>query len=436
MLNRFSYLILCFILFIVAWPHGGELLHEHMFLLGVLSCVLATNLIVQPQAVISALLKVKWPLIFGALWVGYGYCQALVFASYIPSLSSVTVDSTFIESIKNTQYIVLFCLVVYLCDSTERLIQILNVMLISASLMALYSIVNSVTNGMFEMVSGIPPWELKWEKEVGGTFSYKNHYASYTAIALLINLGLTHFYWNKDSSVLTKLTSFTVCYHLMINILLFVALVKSSSRGAILAIAVISIIFAVVTIWRRRKVIKVKHILTSLVLLIVVAGTLTQSNLYSRLSNHGVTANGRDIMQQTVVNIWQYESKSGIGAGTYPLLQHKYKPPELGHTAMSKRAHNDYLEFYITYGPIGLLFFAGFIFSGLFEAFKTNKQLNRNKGFKNIKYALVGAIAYLAVHCAFDFNLAMPAIFVNVMVCLAILANFSSIMAVSRNIER
>jgi hypothetical protein len=163
---------------------------------------------------------------------------------------------------------------------------------------------------------------------------------------------------------------------------------------------------------------------------------LSSSNIYSRFSKQGLARSDRDIMQYAVLNIWKSEDKWGIGANTYPLIQHKYKAPELGNTDMSRRAHNDCLEFFITSVVNRSILFLAFVVTSIMGAFKKNVVVLKYKNVKFIRQSLILSLGYLAVYCALDFNLAKPAIFLSMTICLAGLVNFSNPKPVARCLNK
>jgi O-antigen ligase len=146
--------------------------------------------------------------------------------------------------------------------------------------------------------------------------------------------------------------------------------------------------------------------LASIVILITLISTGVIDKLASRYQTQGLAPSGRDIMLDTVKNIVSEYPLFGTGAGTYPVIQQKFKSSLLGNTAMSKRAHNDYLEYLCNLGIIGfglLMMAMSLLYIKLFKQLKHVKS-----NLMGIKIACFTSISAISFHSFMDFNFHLP----------------------------
>lgn len=142
----------------------------------------------------------------------------------------------------------------------------------------------------------------------------------------------------------------------------------------------------------------------------MVLATGVTDTLTKRLDSQGYTPNGRDLMHQTAFAIIKDSPIVGMGAGTYPILQHKYKSATLGHSAMSKRAHNDYLELLTNQGIIGFSLLAIatiLLLTKLITGLKKNKK-GKTTSLHGLQIASFCAVTAILLHSLADFNFQLP----------------------------
>ena len=197
---------------------------------------------------------------------------------------------------------------------------------------------------------------------------------------------------------------------------MIIALFKTASRGgnSIFVISITITFFCVLLQQKKPKKTKVKKlvllIVGILVASIMIIATGVTDSLTKRLDAQGYNPNGRTLMHQTAFAIIKERPFIGTGAGTYPILQHKYKSPLLGTTAMSKRAHNDYLELLANQGIIGfsLLSIATvLLLLRLFRGLKNNRR-SKTGSLYGLQVASFCSVIAILVHSLADFNFHLP----------------------------
>jgi O-antigen ligase len=484
--NNSLFVALLLLVFLLPWPHGGEILWQYLFFaMGffILLGIYVFNNRTPTLNDYSSLSRVKTPLTLLSGWLIYSLLQSLPLPLSVVELvnpevlniqpalndaqldivngegASKTISTTrtlsiapavsLAESLKHASYLAVFIFCLLLLNTRQRILQLLNVLFASSAIIALYSVINVATNGAFSFIESSPPWNAPWSQVGHGTFSYQNHYASF--LTLTIPLGFALMYANTKNSnnslndnmgrsKLQYLLDFTLSInvvYLVAMLIMIIALITTSSRGGnmIFIISLITTLLSVLVQQKhnqqkgiRKKIWgHFKTVLLALVALMVLICILSLSgisdSLDTRLSKQGFAPSGRDIMHQTAFNIIKDYPLVGSGAGTYPIIQHKYKSPELGNTAMSKRAHNEYLELLANQGIIGFGLLAaaiGLLLSTLFAGLKQRRQGNgRGDSLYGVKVASYCAVTTILMHSLADFNFHLP---VNVVYFYAIIA--------------
>jgi O-antigen ligase len=439
--NNKEFSILLFIVFILPWPHGGELVWQYfIFCISIfsLSAIYFINKINNKNIEFSILKSIKIPLVLIGTWLFFQVLQVLPLPINLSNVAeqplntnnwqtiSIATNVTLIEIIKHTSYIIMFILTLLLLNTKQRVLMLANTLFTSSTIIAIYSLVNHYTNGSFSLISSIPPWTASWEKVAHGTFSYQNHYASFLTLTIPLGYGLIYAnikkssYKNNDKSLLEKTLNLLMSInglYLLSLLVMTIALFKTASRGGnlIFTISITLTFFCVLLQENKSKKKKMKKavLLTMCMIVIGLLVTLTgvTDSLIKRVNSEGYNPNGRALMYQSALKIIKQRPVTGTGAGTYPVLQHKYKAPELGRTAMSKRAHNDYLELLTNQGVIGFSLLGTamlLLYIRLLMSLKKNRS-NYTSSLHGMKTACFCSVTAILLHSLVDFNFHLPA---------------------------
>jgi len=435
------------ILFIVPWPHGLELTWEYLLFSVFISTLVGFVILKNDfQTFKQSMVPYKTTFYIFIALIFYGILQIVPMPnSWVEILnpnaliesdrSSILVDTeltysslsispytSFLELIKNTSYLIVFTLCLFFIRTKQQLIALLNTLFFTSAIIAVYSLLNHYTEGAYSIIGSIPPWVMPWKIVAHGTFSYQNHYASFLTLTIPLGLGLIHYYaYNqKNNGVKSPIVTLIINQFFSKNIIYFIsvfimvlALIETSSRGGnlvfIVSILYSSICYLLTTKQSKKKI--TKKLLKPIALLIPLLLILFLSGVFDKLTqryeHQGLSPNGRDTMLITIKSIVTDFPIFGSGSGTYPVIQHQYKSPLLGNTAMSKRAHNDYLEILCNQGVIGLsLLFAAMIplYLSLFRGLKKVKTQ-----YTGIYLACFTSTSAILIHSAMDFNLHLPA---------------------------
>jgi hypothetical protein len=118
--------------------------------------------------------------------------------------------------------------------------------------------------------------------------------------------------------------------------------------------------------------------------------------------------------------MWKDHAAFGVGPGHFDAYFPQYRPGEI--RTDPEFVHNEYLNILVDYGAIGAALAAAGLGVVGWSLWRTSKHVERGLGDLGIKNSnrtafFAGAVAGLAgfaVHCAFEFNLHIPAIAIEV----------------------
>ncbi|MBU3004343.1 O-antigen ligase family protein [Paraglaciecola arctica] len=396
--------------------------------------------------VFTAFSKVKLPLCLLILWFGYG-CIFLIplpvevvqwlspntsllmkGSGVVPTHITLTISKalTLIELAKIASVVCVFCLCYLFAKHKKQQNRIIKTLFYSSAVMAIYSQINYFTEGQYEFIKAIPPFNLPWSISLTGTFSYKNQYAIYLAMTIAIGFGVLIDELNERRQTLDDINVEISIRHLLFEkymvtiILLLVMLVTftgTNSRGGGLVFGVAIVITLLNYSLRQRNKFwfKKKAVLVFGISTVVVAIFLT-SNSFERFETLGLKDNNRGLSYKTALSILKDYPMFGTGPGTYSAIQQKYKDVNLGNTEMWNHVHNDYLELLATQGMFGALFIACALLLIL-------HKILTYVPVKNVGTVLGGqvAIVCILVHSAIDFNFGTLALSVYFFVIVALL---------------
>jgi len=325
-------------------------------------------------------------------------------------------------------YTLLFTLICGLFHTRKRLTLLITVLIASATLQAFY--------GTLMTLSGIE-WKLVSEKEIyrgvaTGTFYNRNHLAGYLEMALGLGIGLLlamrdnrAFKWRH----LFELIMGPKARLRLALVIMVIALVMTRSRmgntGFFVSLIVVGGLYVLLNKENRKRNIL---ILVSIVVIdvLVISQYFGLDQLKDRLVNTRFvdqtevvvsetgeetvrTLGANEIRDDINVYAWpQFLEKpiTGFGAGTFESTFQKYPGPDV--KLKFDHAHNDYMEFAIEYGIIGLIPLTAFVLFSLYMALKA--LWNRNSWYRSgIGFGSSMGIIAILVHATTEFNFQIPA---------------------------
>lgn len=267
----------------------------------------------------------------------------------------------------------------------EKLTRMIIMLIVFGFCLAVFAIVQKAT------------WNEKiyWFRELSsggvafGPFANRNHFAG--MIGMLIPLGLGY--------TLTRESRDKIIFFGFLTVIMTVSLFFSLSRGGIISFVASMALFSILMVVSR---IQTRRIWVVAGFLTVVAAYLLYLGIdpvIDRFYQTDVSKEQRLIVWQSTLSAYKDFWLTGSGLGTFIDVFNLYSPAAV--KSIFDHAHNDYLEFMVETGAIGMALFV--TFSGLLLAplAKTNFQGKRGM----IRIALIASILSIMMHSIFDFNL-------------------------------
>lgn len=365
-------------------------------------------------------------------------CQTWVAIQWLGGLS-VDSGATAEALLLGLGYTLLFLVIVSVFHTRKRVTLLLGSLVVSGTLQAFY--------GTFMTLAGIE-WLLATPKtayigDATGTFVNRNSMAGYLELTLAAGIGLLlalrdtrPFSWTQ----LVELLMGPKARLRLALVVMVIALVMTHSRGGNASFFVALLLVGGFFILRNKENrLRNSLILVSLIVIDVLVISqyfglerLKERVLNTRLSD---TVIDGEIVQRAneirgdvflyALPLAQDKPITGQGAGSFEAVFPKYPSEDI--RLHFDLAHNDYIQFAIEYGVLGMLPLAVFVLLALYWAFKALWQ-QRSLYRSGVGFAAAMGIIALLTHAMTDFNLQIPAnaaTFV-VMCALAVLANHHS----------
>jgi len=236
-----------------------------------------------------------------------------------------------------------------------------------------------------------------------GFFSNKNTNAIF--ITMLVLPFCANFLSKNESIYIKHATGFIIACGSFIIAL-------TVSRGALLGLGIGIFIFLIHTILEKKAIKDFLKLAVYLVTGFLFAEFLTGASYLNRAINLSSSNNlttisaGRDYIWNSGIQMYLEQPFLGRGLNMFHWLFPQFRhinAPDIG-----QFAHNDYLQFLIELGPIGLLLFIGFIISFLASSYLLYiKTPNYNQKLHTL--GLITACIAVFTHSFFTFNFYQPA---------------------------
>lgn len=316
--------------------------------------------------------------------------------------------------------LVLAFLTVVLVRSGRRALQLLFAFVLGGLIQAVY--------GSLMMLSGVE-WGFFEPKEFGrglatGTFINRNHYANLLVLSLAAGIGLLLAQMNLAGAptMRARLRSFLQATlgpkgRLRIYLVaIVIALVLTRSRMGNAAFFSALTVVGLFALWRLRQRSRPLAILVISVLVIdlLVIGTwFGVEQVIDRIQKTVQVEDNAWLVQdrnridadRESLAIIGLRPIGGWGGGTFYTVYPAWRGDD---QRFMDHAHNDYLEFAVEYGLVGLLLLAIFVFSCGHRAAQGLADRDQPRVF-GISFATLMAIVAMMIHATVDFSLQIPA---------------------------
>lgn len=252
---------------------------------------------------------------------------------------------------------------------------------------------------------------------VTSTFINRNSYATYAGIGLICALACTFSAYNREASLvgrsaLRRATSFVAStagaagWWLVGSFILGLALVRTGSRGGIIATIAGVAVLLLLTLLRGRNVV----VATASLLGVLVAGItifVFGDFFAGRLLALGFESADRlAVYKLTLLSIWDAPWK-GFGYGTFEVVFPMYRDNSVSPFAYWDKAHNTYLEIIQGLGiPFAILFFVMLL--GL--VIRAGRAALTRRSSATAVLIATSATVIVALHACVDFSMQIQAV--------------------------
>lgn len=251
-----------------------------------------------------------------------------------------------------------------------------------------------------------------------GTYVNRNHFAGYLELSLAAGLGLWVVYsgrlggssWRRRLRNLLEQGLRTSFIQIAI-LVLFVGLILSKSRmgnaAALAGILGLVIIGLLVSRHQRNYSWRLLLLLVAIVVvdLLIVGGWFGLEGLLERFGM-GLEDNYRFKMWPGVWQAFKAYFWLGSGLGTFAVAYPEFHPQGLW--GLPTHAHNDYLEFLIEVGVVGVLPLLVIVLLTIRHSFQLVAR-RRDPVVRGVGYTCLAALIMMGLHSTTSFNLQIPA---------------------------
>jgi O-antigen ligase len=314
-------------------------------------------------------------------------------------------------------YFLLGFLILRTLTSIKQIRRLIGVIIAMGFIEALY--------GMFELYNKNPRILFYWKDSsldsVTGTFVNRNHFSGYLEMIVPLAMGLiiarldlfslSGLKWRQKLLAIMEKGLLVNLLLAIITIIMCIAIVFSHSRSGIATLILTFIFFFGFAAFfketsREQKKLMRNFIKVMFLTIALLSVTIGISSTVQRFSLDKILHEGRSIIwTQTLQWIGRFPI-FGTGLGTFASLN---PGSEEGGTLIGfYHAHNDYLEYLMEVGAIGLILLLAVIFFMLGRSLAA-WQTRRDSEIKGL--ALGGIMSCLSIlfHSATDFNMHIPA---------------------------
>tara|TARA_A200000113_G_scaffold223477_3_gene239194 strand:+ start:5162 stop:6475 length:1314 start_codon:yes stop_codon:yes gene_type:complete len=331
---------------------------------------------------------------------------------------SLDPEQTKISLLKGVCYCLFVFSSIVLLYSQKRIKRFVLAIVIAAFLQALYAIYLQYSG-----LDATPVFGYEIYERANGSFVYHNHLANYLLIggALAIGLLISQLKRPKQRTDSLKRVVMGFMEAIMSSkwlirvaiITIVVALILTRSRMANSAFFISLLATAILALFVMKNAPPMlKWLIISLVVIDVsIVGALFGiDKVKERIDTTSFQGETRDDVVTMSLPIIEEYWLTGTGAGTFYTVFPKYHTDTI-HLHYD-HAHNEYLQFLIEYGIVGLLLLGGSIAYSLLRAISALK--NRSDPMsQGIAFASIMAIVGMLIHISVDFPLQAPATTIN-----------------------
>lgn len=343
----------------------------------------------------------------------------------LPSFHSISLVpfDTLIFSFKFLVFCFFFLSLIYIRFKKKDILSIFNTILLSSVIQVFFGLLKyAMGNKNFFLFFYHLKDSISVEKRLTGTLANSDHFAFF--LLIILPIGFSLFFRKikflednlsiKDKIILTLNADKGLISYFAALILIGLGIILTGSRGAIITMLLVFLIFAQFSIYLKgskavRK--KLKFIFFAISAVAIFIGV---QNTVKRFAGTSFESSGRLLRWPNTISMVSDFPVFGTGFGTYRFSYYLYDTDEGG--KWSTHAHNEYLETLSEGGLVGVVLFFIPLFLYVYSIIKMLGK-RRHPDVKILGIGVMTSFFAAAFHSFFDFSLRIPSnIFILVLI--------------------
>ena len=425
-LNRFIFILLCAILFLLPIPLGS---YRPWAILAIGLLIGVTFLIHLINSAINNKQPLYPPLYSWPLFVALGVVVLICFIQ----IFSISLDPFQTKQMLiKTSFMILFCWLLFIYCNTEKRIKNLIYAIISAGVFqALYA---TYLNLSPDIIS--PLFGYKHTDRAIGTFTYSNFLANFLALCLCLGIGVLVSELKRSNSDYkqTLKQTFRAWAEILLSskiilrislIIIIVALILTRSRmgNSAFFIALMVVSLLAFFIYRQKpKAFKLLIVSFFIIDLIIIGAIFDVEKVKQRISETSISSETRDEVVRDSIPLILDKPLLGSGGGTFYTAFPAYQSEP--YSGYYDNAHNDYVQFAVELGIPTTAALGSLILYCLWLCIATMRK-RKTALFQGVAFGCAIAIIDMLLHSLVDYSLQAGAnsmLFMTIL-CLAILSS-------------
>ena len=329
-------------------------------------------------------------------------------------------SQTFYYLLLGCSYSLLYLLIINLFATRNKLTLLMMTLIVTGALQAFYGTAMTLSGLEWSFFAD----KTSYQGHATGTFVNRNHLAGYLEMTIACGIGLLLALRTGECFTLRSVLDLLMGPKAKIRlslVIMVIGLVMSHSRMGNSAFF-ISLVFvgSIFIATNKKDRIRNSLILVSLILIdmLVISQYFGLEQLKDRLMstqfsdqvvNGEVVQKANEVRDNVVISMLPLLEKHplvGNGAGSFESVYQQYPGDDI--RLHFDHAHNDYLQFLVEFGVIGLLPLIIFTLMSLWYALQA--LLMRKSWYRSgIGFASLMGILSILIHSLTDFNLQIPA---------------------------
>lgn len=321
----------------------------------------------------------------------------------------ISLDSriTLTSFLRGLSYTLLVLNAIFLVNSSQRIKQVVLIIVVSGTLQAFYAAMMVLLNMTESPIFGFP------EKGIAtGSFVYKNHLANYLMMALSMGLGLIVAQLHTSPSgsqfvfirrILEGMLSQKMYIRLCL-VIMVIALVMTRSRMGNTAFFAATTIGGIIALLFYKQKPRALIVLVGSVIAIdtiIVGALFGLEKVKQRLVETSLAEESRDQVVIWSLDIIRDFPFTGTGMASFYTVFPMYSNADIG---FYDYAHNDYIQFIVEAGIPATLLLGSIVLYSFWRAL-VSIRTRHSRTMKGIALGSIMTIIGMLIHISVDFNL-------------------------------